>query len=127
MPHIRTTDRSGASGDDPRRPVSALELVRIDPDGRNALNFTFRSEAGERSWRLDQTSLVELLALTLGGQIRRRRQVVLPEAEITLEPPGEGENGPSVCMATGLIEVRTPLDRGRLKALKADIERSLKG
>ncbi len=127
MPNIRFTDRAGASGDDPRRPVPALELVRIEQDGRTALNFMFRSEAGERSWRLDQTSLVELLALTLGGRMRRGRRVMLPDAEITLEPPGDGSRDPTICMAAGPVETCAPVDRSRLEALKADIERALKG
>lgn len=52
---------------------------------------------------------------------------MLPDAEITLEPPAECFRDPMIRLAAGPVEACAPIDRGRLEALKADIERALKG
>jgi hypothetical protein len=54
------------------------------------------------------------------------RRVFLSHAELTLEPPDDAEDDPKLCMAMGPLELCAPMGRADVKALKVDIERSLK-
>jgi hypothetical protein len=104
-----------------------LQLVRVEPAGRHALNLVFRGGAEEQAWRLENTTVVEFFALLLHGKMGGGRRITLPDAELTLEPPETRSENPSFCLAMGPLEVWSPVNRAGMKALKADLERSLKG
>lgn len=118
--------RANGNGESRRRDTRALTLVRVESAGRNSLSLVFTGDGEERSWKLEQTTVTEFLALLLRGRMRQGRRVMLQDVEFTLEPPETGETDLSVCLAMGPLELCAPMDRAGAKALKADIERSLR-
>lgn len=103
-----------------------LKLVGVEASGKSSVSLVFDSNGEERVWRLEQTSVTEFFALLLRGRMHQGRRVFLSEAELTLEPPDGDEAHPRLCMAMGPLELCAPMARADVKALKADIDRSLK-
>ena len=118
---------SGGNGGSRRRAADrVLKLVRVEPSGKSAVSLVFLGNGEERVWRLEQTSITEFFALLLRGRMHRGKRVLLAGAELTFEPPDEAGEDPRLCMAAGPLQLCAPMDRAGQKALKADIERSLK-
>ena len=101
--------------------------MRVEPAGHNAMDLIFQGGSEEQSWRLENATVAEFLALLLRGKMRNGRQVLLPDAELTLEPPEQEGDRTSFRLAIGPLEVCSPTSKAEMKALKADIERSLEG
>ncbi len=124
----RAKDNGGLGNDNERTkgPDTGLTLVRVEPMKRKGISLIFSSKDGERAWRLENASVMEFIALLLHGRMQRGRRVMLHEAELWLEPPTEPGQSPTLCMATGPLELCATVDRAGAKALKADIEHALK-
>lgn len=124
----RTRD-DGKQGNGHRRDKPrdrALTLVRVEPLTGHAINLVFESEGEERAWRLENTSVMEFLALLLRGRMQRGGRLMLPDAEVSLEPPETKGKNPTLCMVMGSLELCAAMDRAGAGALKADIERAFK-
>lgn len=109
-----------------RKADRVLTLIRVEPAGKNGLNLVFDGNGGERAWRLEQTSVAEFLALLLRGRMHRGRRVFIADADLTFEPGDAIGDDPTLCIAAGPLELCAPVDRAGVKALKADMERSLR-
>lgn len=126
MARAKSDGKQGNGSGRPKGRDGLLKLVRVEPLRRNAISLVFESDGVERSWKLENTSTMEFLALLLRGRMLDGRRVVLPEAELTLEPPEEQGDPPTLCMAAGPLELCATVDRAGARALKADIERALR-
>lgn len=117
-------DQDG-KGRSPRRgrPSGTLRLSRTEELGKEGILLVFdASNGGEESWLLEQTTVVEMLALLLGGRIGGSQRVVL-KARATLEPPEKPGGDPHLCFSSGGLEGCVTTDESALRALRRDIDR----
>lgn len=119
-------DGKQGTGRTRRKQRGTLKLVRVEPTADSAIALVFEGEGEEWVWWLENTSATEFLALLLRGRIQHGRRVMLPEVELTLEPPAAKGRDPTLCLAMGPLELCAAMDRAGAKALKADIEQALK-
>ena len=108
-----------------RRGLSSgtLRLSRTEDSGKEGILLVFdASKGGEESWLLEQSSVVEILALLLGGRIGGSQRVML-DARATLEPPNQPGGKPLLCFSAGALEGCIATDEDVLKTLRRDIDR----
>lgn len=103
-----------------------LKLLRIEPADGSGLDLVFQSDGEEQAWRLENTSITEFLALLLRGRMHRGRRIFLTDAELALEPPEDRSEDSTLCLTVGEVQLCAPVDRAGARALKAEIDRSLK-
>jgi hypothetical protein len=124
---MKSGSGSGSQSGGRRRKADAiLKLVRVEPAGKTGLSLVFEGNGEEKSWRLEHTSITEFLALLLRGRMHRGRRVFVADADLTFEPGDMVGDDPKLCIAAGPLELCAPVDRAGVKALKADMERSLR-
>jgi hypothetical protein len=119
-------DSAGKGGGNRRKVDKALKLVRVESSARSSVSLVFEGNGEERVWRLEQTSIIEFFALLLHGRMHRGRRVMLADAELTFEPADGSDDDPKLCMTMGTVELCAPMARADVRALKADIDRSLR-
>ena len=118
--------QDGKGGVNRRKPpAGTLRLSRTEESGQQGVLLVFdASGGGEESWLLEQTSVVEILALLLGGRIGGNQRVVL-DAKAKLEPPAQPGDDPQLCFSAGKLEGCISTDEQVLKALRRDIDKLL--
>lgn len=117
--------RKDGKGAKARKPAQGkLQLVRVEPAGKKGITLIFNHDGEELGWLLEHTSVTEFLALLLRGRMLQGRRIELDDAELTIEPPPEGSEHPSLCLSLGPLEVCAPVNRATMKALRADLERA---
>jgi hypothetical protein len=118
---------TGSNSRSRKKPPASLRLTGMQASGRDGVRLVYAEESGEeKSWLLDQTSVLELFALLLRGRMRKGRRLVLDDVEVTLEPPEKARAGPLLCFVSDPLEICATLDRKTLTALRGEIDQVLK-
>lgn len=102
----------------------SLRLLRTEVVGSDGILLVFASPTGEESWLLEHTTVAEFFALLINGKARRRQQLVF-DGEVTLEPPQEPGGNPELRVLTDLVQGCVPVNPATLRSLRADIDRFL--
>lgn len=101
-----------------------LRLVRTEPDQGAGIRMVFSEGQREVVWLLEETSVMEIMALLLDGRMPLGRRLVL-DAAVTLEPPAEKGGNPHLCYTAGSLETCVEVAPGVLATLQRDIDRYL--
>lgn len=102
----------------------SLRLLRTEVVGSDGILLVFASPSGEDSWLLEHTTVAEFFALLFNGQARKRQQLVF-DGEVTLEPPQKVGGKAELRVLTDLVQGCVPVDVATLRSLRADIDRFL--
>jgi hypothetical protein len=102
----------------------SLHLLRTEVREGEGISLVFASSAGEVSWLLEHTTVAEFFALLLNGTARKRQQLVF-DGEVTLEPPQEPGGNPEFRVLTDLVQGCVPVNTATLRSLREDIDRFL--